>query len=193
MSKKKSGWLVGLLILALLLGGAAYFLTRDYVIEITQQDLQQVIEKEFPISRDFLERFTLTLQDPRIELRAGSDRIRVNLTALTNIEYEKEKLKGNATLSSGVRYDPGEGAFYLTHTRVDDLDISLLPEKYLPALTLVSSLIAKALLNRDDPIYTLDLSDRIQLVAKLALKDIRIDDGVIKITFGLGKSVPQEP
>jgi len=185
MTKKKSKRWITLLIIAALCGGGLYFLSRDYVIKITQQDLQQVIDKQFPISRDFLEIFTLTLQDPQVELREGSERIQFNLTALTNVEYEKEKLKGKATISSKIQYNPEDGAFYLTKTRIDSLDISLLPEKYQPALKLASTLAAKALLNNDEPIYTLDLSDRIQAIAKHALKDIRIEDGVVKVTFGL--------
>jgi len=175
-----------LIVVALIVLSAGYFLTRDYTVEIRQDQLQKVLDNQFPISDTYLKVFTLTLADPKLELRRNTDRVFFSIRAQTNIPVDDEDLHGDATVSGRIRYAPEEGAFYLAEIRVERLHLSHKEESYGATMRLALSVILNQLF-KDNPVYMLDLSDRAQSLAKRAIKEIAVSDGKVRITVGLGK------
>jgi hypothetical protein len=162
-------------------------LTREgYVIEITPEQIQEKLDAAFPISKQYLMLLNLTLKDPSVTLQEGSDRIGFGVTAATNVSVNDTDLAGRAHMTAAVRYDPEQASLSLVDPLVESLEISLLPEKYHDEVMAAASVAAKQYLD-DYEVYRLETSGFRQKVARLALKSVVVEDGVLKITLGLGK------
>jgi hypothetical protein len=162
-------------------------LTREgYVIKITPDEIQKKLDAAFPISKQYLVLLKLTLKDPSVTLREGSDRIGFGVTASTNVSVNGEDLAGRAHVTAGIRFNREEASLSLVDPVVESLDISLLPEKYRDEVMTAAGIAAKEYLD-DYEVYRLEASGLKAKVAKLVLKNVVVEQGVLKITLGLGK------
>jgi hypothetical protein len=156
------------------------------VIEITPEQIQERLEKKFPIKKKYLMVLELTLADPEVTLTEGSDRVGFGLSASTNVIVNAEDLEGKARMTSAIHYDRKEGALLLVDPRVEELTISPLDERYRDGVREVANLAAEEYLDAYE-LYRLDQSDFKQKIAKLIIKDVVVDDGLLKITLGPGE------
>jgi hypothetical protein len=162
-------------------------LTREgYVIKITPEQIQEKLDAKFPISKQYLVLFNLTLKDPEVMLKEGSNRIGFGLSATTNVIVNDTDLEGRAHVTAGVHYDPEQGLLSLVDPLVEKLDISLLPDEYHDEAMAAAGIAAKEYLD-DYEVYRLDESDFKERLAKLAIKSVMVQDGVLKITLGFGE------
>ncbi|MFH1312300.1 MAG: DUF1439 domain-containing protein [Candidatus Eisenbacteria bacterium] len=162
-------------------------LTREgYVIKITPEQIQEKLNPVFPISKRYLAVFKLTLKDPTVSLKEGSNRIGFGVTAATNVSVSDTDLAGRAHMTAGIRFDPEEASLSLVDPLVETLDISLLPEKYHDEVMLAATIVAKEYLD-DYEVYRLELSGIKQAIAKMVLKSVLVEDGVLNITLGFGE------
>jgi len=159
--------------------------SEGIVVKVTPEEIQEKVDKAFPITETYLLVFKLTLADPVVELTEGSDRIGFSLSAGTNVSVEGEDLTGRAKMTAGVRYDRDKGALYLADPKVESLNLSLLPEKYEDDVLVAANLAAKKYLKQYE-VYRLDKADFKQVLAKMALKDVVVEEGVLKLIFGPG-------
>jgi hypothetical protein len=161
-------------------------ITREgVVVEVTPREIQEKLDKAFPITETYLMVFKLTLADPEVELTDGSERIGFGLSARTNVRVDGEDVTGRAKMTAGIKYDPDRGALFLADPRVERLDLTMLPEKYEDEVLLTANLAARRFL-KEYEVYRLDQADFKQAVAKMVLKDVVVRDGVLKMIFGLG-------
>ena len=156
----------------------------EVVIKITQEQIQKKLDLKFPISKRYLLLFELTLADPEVVLREGSDRVSFEVSALTNVLVNGEDLRGRAQVTAGVRYEPQDGALLLVDPDVETVVITLLPEEYEDEVIVVAGLAAREYLN-DYEIYRLDQTDFKQALAKLVVKGVEVREGVLRIRLGL--------
>jgi hypothetical protein len=161
-------------------------ITREgIVVELTPGEIQERLDKAFPISQTYLMVFDLTLSDPEVSLTEGSDRIGFGLSAKTNVRVDGEDVTGRAHMTTGIEYDPKRGALLLADPRVEALKLSMLPEKYEDEVLAAANIAAKKFL-REYEVYRLDEADFKQALAKMVLKDVVVRDGVLKMIFGPG-------
>ena len=156
----------------------------QYVITLSEQQIQGKLNEAFPIEKDYLLVFKVVLQHPKVHLQEGSDRIDFWVMATTNVSISERQFEGKGQISGEVRYNPQKGELYLDNSLIEQLHIEGLPEKYALALKLAASLGLRQFLNRR-PIYTLKPETFKQTVAKLVVKKIVVDNGMLKITLGL--------
>jgi hypothetical protein len=180
---------VGVVVISLigLAGISGCNLTREgYVIKITADEIQEKLDRAFPISKQYLVVLKLTLKDPLVTLREGSDRVGFGVTASTNVSVNDTDLAGRAHLTAGIRFNREEASLSLVDPLVENLNISLLPEKYHDEVMAAADIVAKEYLDGYE-LYKLEASGLKQKIAKLVLKSVVVEDGVLKITLGLGK------
>jgi len=96
-----------------------------------------------------------------------------------------EDVTGRADMSTGLRYDAGKGALFLADPRVEGIEMSLLPEKYEDDVRLAANLAVKKFL-KEYEVYRLDEADFKQAAAKMTLKNVKVQDGTLKLIFGVG-------
>lgn len=183
-----SRYFAGLLIVVLVgvLGAYVYLQGREYAFRFTEPELQDKLAQRLPLERTYLLIFQVVLDNPRLQLIDGSDRVRAGLDVTLNIRVGSEPapLGGSLDVSGGVKYDNVKGEFYLSDPVIEDLSIQGVPSGYSDR---VDNILTKAISEyyADRPIYTLKESDVKQSAAKLLLKNVSIEDRVLIVTLGV--------
>ncbi|MGI9325060.1 MAG: DUF1439 domain-containing protein [Pseudomonadales bacterium] len=179
-------YIVGLVILIGALGAYVYVQGREYTFEFTEPELLEKLSQKLPLERTYLLIFQVVLDNPRLQLTDGSDRVLAGLDVTLNIRIGSEPLPlgGSVDVSGGVRYDDTMGEFYLDDPVIEDLSIQGVPTEYSGR---VDNILTKAIAQyyADRPIYTLNESDVKQSAAKLLLKDVTVQDRVLIVTLGV--------
>ena len=180
--------IIGILIL---LAGGAYFLFKDNTVTLkfTEPELRQKLEEKMPFSEDYLFIFNVTLENPRIDLIEGSDRVAGGLDAVLNIAIGDSDVPINGALdvSGAMRYAPEEGAFYLTDPRIETVQLRGVPDGF---ANRANNALSEALREfyRERPIYVLSEEDMRQRTAKMVLRDVIVKDETLHVTLGLAKN-----
>jgi hypothetical protein len=176
-----------LLILVFLLAGAYYYFSgKEYVVRLTEPEIQKKLEEKLPLTKTYLFVIQVTLSHPRIQLTDGSDRVRAGLDVEFNITVDKNRrpLGGTVEVTSGIYYDPDKGQFFLSDPVIDSLQVQGIPERYTAK---VDKALTAALTEyyRKHPIYTLHIANLKQAAARMVLKDVRIKDNQLVVTLGI--------
>ncbi len=183
---------ISLMVVLLLAAGAAayYFLAqRNVTLEFTEEDLRTHLEDQLPFSQDYLFIFTVTLDNPRIDLVEGSDRVTGGMDAVLNarIGGREEPLGGGIDISGGLRYQPETGEFYLNDPVVEKVRIQGLSETLSNRANRALSL-ALAEFYQERPIYSLSNLDVKHATARLFLRNVSVRDETLFVTLGLNKN-----
>lgn len=172
--------------LALVLGAGivgGWFLWRgDTVVLLGEAELEQAIGLGFPVEKTYLGLLHVRLTDPRVVLRENSDRIGLSFAVAVGLEGLGKPARGSADLSCRIRYEPAEGSFYADDPSVDRLRLGSHAEGVVEKATGAVTWIVKGLLVHR-PIYTLRSRVLSQSVAKLVLKDVRVENGNLRLTL----------
>jgi hypothetical protein len=150
--------LTGLLLSAAMLGAAwpsqaAYNVwTSEYTVK--QQELQTVIEAQFPRKLRYLQIIELNLSNPRLSLNPASNRLITTVDAqIDNKLLMSRPVTGTLSMSSSLRYDAATHAVRLDAPAVERIDIPGLPAQYASQLNEIGNTAARQVLN-NYPIYT---------------------------------------
>lgn len=168
------------------LGLYFYFEGREYTFRFTESQLYEKLTERTPVRKTYLFIFQVELNNPRIMLLDGSDRVNAGLDITLNIRINEEPLPlgGEIDVSGGVRYEGSEGQFFLTDPIVENLSVQGIPadmlDRVYSALT-----VALGEYYADRPIYTLRASDLKQAAAKLLLKNVVVQNQELVITLGI--------
>ena len=168
-------------------GGVAYYLLQDrqFEIRLSEDQLLEALEKKLPFQKTFLIVFDVDLDNPRIKLVEGSDRVQAGLDVTVNVRLgNKRPINGSADVSGHVRYAPEQGEFYLVKPEIESLSIEGVPTDYAER---IDETLTKALASffKTRPIYRLKETDTKQATAKLVLKDVAVEKGDLVLTLGL--------
>jgi len=88
-------------------------------------------------------------------------------------------------IEGGIAFEASEGTFYFTNAELISIDSQQkVPEKLREPLRKAVSLIAKETLNRL-PVYTLKEGELKEDMAKMILRDVRIEDGRVALSIQL--------
>ena len=152
-----------------------------YAIELTAADLQQAIERRFPLRKEkyFVE---LILSDPVIQLQEDTQRVGIAFRALArlpgNIAIEWQGL-----VDGVLDYRRESGTFYFLDLKLQETDSQGVPVKAKPIQPLVEKVLQRLL--TDTPIYQLDDNDVKQAVARLLVKSISVKQDRLVVELGL--------
>ena len=168
------------------IGTYFYFQGREYVFRFTEPELQAKLADNLPYARTYLFIFEVVLDNPRLALVEGSDRVNIGLDLTLNIRIQDEPLPlgGELDVSGGVRYDGESSQFFLTDPVIENLRVQGVPAEYTDR---VNSVLTKALgtYYADRPIYTLRASDVKGAAARLLLKSVVVEQQALVITLGI--------
>lgn len=182
---------MGIGLLALLVaGGAAYLYVREVGLSLrfTQQELQAALSQRMPMEREY-KRIHIRLFNPRLVLQEGSERVQagvdVNLALAANgLLQQSLQWQTSADASSAVRYDASTGQLFLTAPQLESLQAQGLPTKWLPlAQQAVTYAIQQWYATR--PIYTLREDQLTTSAARMLLKEVKVEQGVLVVRLGL--------
>jgi len=146
----------GVLVAGLAAGCAALLGPRD--IEVSQAQLQQAIERRFPIERRYLEVLDVTVAVPRVLLRPEANRVATEFEVLVSERVFHGQHRGTIALNYGLRFEPSDNSVRLTNVRVDRFDVDGAPALLRQQLDRVGLQLAEQTLN-ERPVYTLRAKD----------------------------------
>jgi hypothetical protein len=173
---------------AIVIGVLAWrFVVHGQHIDITQAQIQSQLDPQFPIERNFL-LLQLTLADPRVALRAGTDRIQLGMNVRVGIPSQPEQ-RGSAEVSGGLSYDPQTARLYLVDARIESLEVPGLSDRYRARVQEFAGVLIPEVMNRM-PLYTLDQTDPRQALARRLVQSVQIVNGRVRIVLGVAPPAP---
>ncbi len=177
---------LGFTILVIAVAVYSYFSGRDYQITIPEADIVAKLNQKLPMEKTYLLIFKVTLDNPRVDLIAGSNRINLGLDVQLNIHIngDSKPLGGKIDASGSLKYVPEEGAFYLVDPAIENLALQGVPEKHIEKATKV---IQQALVHfySARPVYKLKRSDIKQSFTRLVLKKLEVQNEAVVVTLGI--------
>ncbi len=179
--------IAGVAVLMVALAGTYfYFSGKEYVVRITEAQIQEKLKAKLPLTKTYFFIIQVTLNNPRISLENGSSRVVAGMDVIFNITLNKnpESIGGTVDASGEVTYVSESGQFFLVNPEIKNLEIQGVPQKYLQK---VNKALTKALVEyyKDHPIYTLSLANAKQAAAKIVLKSVIVEKKELVVTLGI--------
>jgi hypothetical protein len=174
---------IGLAIVATLVaagGWAVVSYMPQASIDIDQAQLQQRLDARFPQKNCTLMVACLTLSAPVVRLTDGSPRIGLSADVLVTLGHRE--MPGQVAFSGVLRYVRYQGDFYLDDVQIDNFALTGFP----PELVQVVKVRGPSALRRaleGHPIYTLKGDTATSALAKLAVRDVQVVNGKVRVTF----------
>ncbi|MEY2890408.1 MAG: hypothetical protein RJA98_316 [Pseudomonadota bacterium] len=144
----------GLSAVALVVGGLAGCagLAGPQTITLSQAELTQILEKQFPLDRRMMEVLDVQITRPRLTLLPESNRLATELDVSASDRLFGRAMKGALALDYALRYDEVEHAIRLTQVHVNRFELTAVPENMRGVANRLGALLAEQLL-ADFPIY----------------------------------------
>lgn len=175
-----------IVILAVVAGTYFYFSGKEYVVRISESDIKQKLDEKLPLTKTYLFIIQVTLENPKVNLKNGSNRVNAGLDVVLNVTIEKnpKPLGGTVDASGGIKYVSEKGEFYLTNPIIEDFEIQGIPAKY---MSNVNKALTKALAEyySNNPVYTLRGRDAKQVAARMVLKNVTVENKEMVVTLGI--------
>lgn len=149
-------------------------------LDITQAELQARIAPRFPTHHCKLVVACVDLSNPAVVLKEGSDRL--GFTADVSVALALKERTGRVGFSGRPRYAAQEGQLFLDDLQIDTLELAGLPAEYAELVKLRGPAAAKGAL-QSHPLYTLDTSTAKGALAKRTVKDVKVVDGKLRVSF----------
>jgi len=175
-------WTIATALLAAL-GLTAWWVSSRLVegsLEIGQPELQARIAEHFPSKHCSLVVACIELANPVVVLTEGEDRVGLNFDVKVSIG--NREMPGHVSFSGQPRYVQYEGKFFLDDLQIKDLELTGFPEEFAEVVKIRGPAVAKLAL-QSHPIYTIDASTTKGALARLALRDVKVVNGKLKVTF----------
>ena len=157
-------------------------------ITLNEEEINSILADSFPITESYDDVLTLTLENPRVVLEEGSDRMVVGVDASVVLNVPELEigatLSGSADLETGIDYKPDTGEIILKEPSLTSLTIEGIPQKYTDIATDVANQIVSVTLD-GYAIYKIEPEDFETAVASITLQGVKIENGVLVITLGL--------
>ncbi|MBC7710915.1 MAG: DUF1439 domain-containing protein [Rhizobacter sp.] len=175
--------LIGLVAVATL-GVSAWFLLQRYApnlaIEFTAQELQTQLATRFPIQNCTLVVVCFEVTAPQLKLTEGSDRIA--LAADLSATLGQRRYPGTLAFSGKIRYVAQDGEFFLDDIEVERFELTGVPAHYSEMLRSRGPALLRSVLS-SRPIYTLKRDTLQQRLTRMAIRDVRVVNGKLRISM----------
>ena len=178
------------IVMAAVVATAGFMGCTGLTTEITldEEEINSILADSFPITESYDDVLTLTLENPRVVLEEGSDRMVVGVDASVVLNVPELEigatLSGSADLETGIDYKPDTGEIILTEPSLVSLTIEGIPQEYTDMATDVANQIVSVTLD-GYAIYKIEPEDFETAVASITLQGVKIENGVLVITLGL--------
>ena len=148
-------------------------------LDFSAQQIQEAIAPKFPAENCPLPLTCITLQNPKVTLADGSDRLTMSFD--TAVSLLGQPVTGTAVVSAKPRYQSTSGEIYLDETRIENLVFKGVSPKVLDAITQYGSALAQQSLERT-PIYSFK-NAQADKIAKMGIADVRVVGGKLRVAL----------
>lgn len=174
----------GVIVLVLVSLTAGCSSWREVTVRITEAQLQERLNKEFPITKTHQLLGTVIYENPHVTLRRDDNRVEFGLEiSVGNITVNGAALRCSAVMLASVAYNPEKKALFLTDPFLQQFVLNGAQQQDAQALSVLFMPALEKLLKRK-PVYALK-DDSVQNVAAMLVKDIRVRNGCVEIIWGI--------
>ena len=143
---------------ATLLLGACAAVLGPRNIEVSQQRLQELVARRFPVNKRYLELFDVTISTPRLTLLPEANRIATQLDVTATDRLLRRPMNGSMDLNYALRFEPADNTVRLADVRVDSFQIGDAPGPLQNQLNRIGRLLAEEMLD-GEVVHTLRPED----------------------------------
>jgi hypothetical protein len=166
------------------LGACGWWAVTAYMpqasIDIDQAQLQARLDTVFPQKHCTMMVACVTLSQPAVRLTEGSPRIGLAADILVTLGHRE--MPGQVTFSGVLRYVRYQGDFFLDDVQVEKFALTgVSPDMVQVVKQRGPDALRRAL--QGHPIYTLRGDSAKQALAKLAVRDVQVVNGKVRVTF----------
>ena len=183
---KKTAIVIVIILMALMAGTYYYFSGKEYIVRLSESDIQRKLEEKLPLTKTYLFIIQVTLNNPRVHLENGSRRVNAGLDVIFNITLNNhpKPIGGTVDASAGIFYLAEKGQFFLTNPVVEKLEVQGIPRQYTDKANMA---LTKALAEyyAKHPIYTLQTTNAKHAAAKMILKNVIVENKQLVVTLGI--------
>jgi hypothetical protein len=182
---KQKNIITGVVIAGLGIAAGLFALSQyTYDLVITQNQIQESVDKAFPIEKSFMFIFDVELTDPKVLLTDGERRVKAGVDVRLSSKLGNRDFTGNGMISGNVAYNSDTGEFFLIDSKIEELKSQEIPDEYIEKFNDTASNALRDFLERE-PVYKLNPEDQKQALLKLVLKDVVIKDKKLILKMGL--------
>jgi len=175
--------IVIVLVAACLAGGCSAW--REVTVRVTEAQLQEYLNKKFPIQKTHQFLGVITYENPRIRLRREDNRVELGLEiSVNNIKVSGAAMHCSAVMLASVVYKLKEKALFLTDPLLQQFVLNGAQQQDAQALSVLFMPAMQKMLNRK-PVYRFKDQDSVTNIAGMLVKDIRVRNGCIEIVWGI--------
>ena len=104
-------------------------------VDVSERRLLDLISRQFPLKKRYLELFEIELSDPSLRLMPEENRIGTRLNFTANSPLNRSlPWTGQMALSYGLRYEASDQTVRLDSVRLDGFDLEGVPRAYVKPL-----------------------------------------------------------
>ena len=156
------------------------------MVRFSGATLQERLRARLPVTNTYLAIYQITLDNPHVSLRNGTDRANFSLDVAVDLHIanETKALEGLLDVSSGIKYVADRGALYLTDPFIERQALQGVPDNYAQSTRKALNMaLAEFLAGR--PIYLQVTGDGRQPPQRLNLEGVVIEDSELVVTLGV--------
>jgi len=152
----------------------------DSHLDIEQSALQARIAARFPMQHCKFVIACLELSNPVVVLPEGDEHM--DLSADAKIRVGTRESAGRIGFSVRPRYVPAEGQLFLDDVQITTLTFAGLTDEYAALLKQRAPALLDSQL-KSHPVYTIDTGTAKGALAKVAVQDVKVVNGKLRISF----------
>ncbi len=168
------------LILTIFLFSCAQKSLTSYTVEIPSSAINKYLQKEFPVKKD-LPVGEIIVKDPQANIENNENRLKLGSTISLKVPFIPEQT-GKIYISGNIAFDQQKKELYLIDPKLENLSFNNQSlTKYLPSN--IKNVLSQAITDifKQIPIYKINDKS----ISGKFIKDIRIENGKLLLTFGL--------
>jgi hypothetical protein len=158
---------------------------KCFDVMISEAEVQQAVAQRFPKSKTVLRVVETSLRNPVVRLDEQADKITATIDCVVKIAGVPGEAVGNVVASGRLEYGPQDGAFYLKDVHIDRIELGRIPERWEKPARESASFVVRETLERL-PVYKLKEDRWKEQAARLVLRKVRVENGVLVLTMGIG-------
>ncbi len=156
-------------------------------LDFSPQQIQEAIAPKFPVENCPLPLTCIKLQNPKISLPEGADRIQLGFDGIVTLA--QQPLTGTVVVSAKPRYQSTTGEIFLDDSQIQDIQLAGVPPRSLALIKQYGAPLMQQALQRS-PIYSFK-NAQAEKIARMGIADVKVQSGKLRVV--LDPSLSQGP
>ena len=148
-----------------------------FTLDFSAKQIQEAIAQKFPAENCPLPITCIKLQNPKVTLAEGSDRLTLSFDA--TVSLLGQPTTGTAVVSAKPRYQAATGEIFLDDSKIETVALAKVPTEVTNLVVQYGSVLARQSLERT-PIYNFKNAQTAKL-ARMSIADVKVVDGKLRV------------